>query len=666
MKWERCATGTVLDLGDWVARGLLQHTDPYLTWYDLSGFEGVVLPQNEQLPIVEHRLGETPTFRTNARTLVEVARLVRAVNAPTGPVTQFEVGPSQASEAGLGQFSAPSDAKQVHDEASRISDRDVLAGFIDFGCAFAHRQFRRGDGGSRVLAIWDQAWRQAPFGTDLPLPPGVKPLHWRLPEKFFYGAEAHRRFASNDGSDLNLDDYIAQFRNRAGRFAEEACYRYSGHAAVADRRATHGTHIMDIATGHPNPLRRLPGRWSRAFVEAPQGADIVFVNLPRRMRGRQVGGLLRANVYDGLRYVASCARDGARVVVNLSYGGHAGPHDGTSVLEGAIDDFLHRKRRELHLEQFDVVMAAGNSRQSRMHARATIEPSKQAMFAWNNLPDDPSDSFVEIWLPAGAESMEVTVQPPRGPSSAPLGSPGACTLFSANGKPTAALIFPKKACQSTRGTMALLAVAPTLLGRQTEGARSPAPYGRWVIRVANKGESTVPVDAWCELDRPAFGSMRPPRQAHFTSTSTSVVDPDGTLNSMAHGDEPWVVGACAGRGGMSRYSSTGPGRQLPGRARRVVNTKSTSAPRGPDSVRPGDESAGSPGIGAAATVGCDTVSLSGTSVAAAVLTRELLGGAVPPPTRAREPARPQAPNRGAPTMGGRTDADVHPDEDLLS
>jgi hypothetical protein len=665
MDWKARATSTVLGLGDWVAGRLLQHTDPYLTWYDLSGFAGAVLPQNGQLPMVERRPEETPTFRTNARSRVDVAALVRAVNARNGPVTRFEVGPSQASEAGLGQSSEPRIARQVRDAASRVSYRDVLAGFIDFGCAFAHRQFRRADGGSRVLAVWDQAWRQAPSGTDLPLPPGVKPLHWRLPDKFFYGAEAHRRFASNDGSDLDLDDYIAQFSARAGRFDEEACYRYSGHAAVAGRRATHGTHVMDIATGHPNPLRHLPGAWSAATTAAPQDADIVFVNLPHRMRGRQVGGLLRANVYDALRYVTSCAKYGARVVVNLSYGGHAGPHDGTSVLEDAIDDFLRRKRTQLNLARLDLVVAAGNSRQSRMHASATIGSGGEASFAWNNLPDDPSDSFVEIWLPPGAEGVEITVQPPHGPGSATTRPAGAHTLLSEDGKPMAALIFPEKVCQSTRGTMALLAVAPTLLGRPAGGARSRAPYGRWVIRVANKGSSTAQVHAWCELDRPAFGSLSLPRQAQFTSTATSLVDTDGTLNSMAHGDEPWVVGACAGRGGMSRYSSTGPGRQLPGRARRQSTGAPPSAPRGPDAVRPGDESVASPGVAAAATVGCDTVRLSGTSVAAAVLTRELLGATAPRPGRARELLTGRGPgtmDRGA---VARDDSDEHPDKDLL-
>ena len=32
----------------------------------------------------------------------------------------------------------------------------MIVGLVDFGCDFAHQNFRKDDGTTRVIAIWDQ------------------------------------------------------------------------------------------------------------------------------------------------------------------------------------------------------------------------------------------------------------------------------------------------------------------------------------------------------------------------------------------------------------------------------------------------------------------------------------------------------------------------------
>jgi hypothetical protein len=98
-------------------------------------------------------------------------------------------------------------------------------------------------------------------------------------------------------------------------------------------------------------------------------------------------------------------------VINFSFGNVAGPHDGTSDLEQAIDEII-RKRREI--ARLEVVIPSGNSHLARLHAQITFDAEApedqadrsdgnrgayQADLNWRVLPDDRTPSFLEIWLP---------------------------------------------------------------------------------------------------------------------------------------------------------------------------------------------------------------------------------------------------------------------------
>jgi hypothetical protein len=109
----------------------------------------------------------------------------------------------------------------------------VIVGIVDFGCDFAHRNFRNADGSSRILAIWNQgapALSTSPFG---------------------YGRKYVK--AEIDAALRALNPYVTL-----------------GYGPPQDPDGTHGTHVMDIAAGN--------GLGSHQPGLAPK-ADIVFVEV---------------------------------------------------------------------------------------------------------------------------------------------------------------------------------------------------------------------------------------------------------------------------------------------------------------------------------------------------------------------------------------------------
>ena len=629
----------------WAAAGALSHTDPYLAWLDLTHFRGTSLPgkRGMVIPLIrELKAGEfdTSTLHVNFAGKAGAHELLGLLKSKRlAEVQRFEVAAGFVSDR-LSRHSSP--AGWMPQSAGTSLTRCALVprplvAFIDYGCAFANQRFLRPDCGlasTRVLALWDQNSRQQAALT----PPGKKPLQWGFPPDFMYGVETHRerRWAGHVG--VPLDSYLQQFV-RNGHVNEEAVYRYSGYAAILKRRASHGVHVMDLATG--NPVRRVLGvAGARPEVSVTShDADIVFVELPTSVRGQPITGLLRANVFDAVRYVLSCATPDQPVVINLSYGSNCGPHDGGSVLEEGLDMLVRQARARLRAN-VELVLPAGNARLRNVHAQGRVRKDRPMVLKWLNQPDDPSDSFVEIWLPARSSLVEVCLTPPGAPASAWIKSGGIGAAVVARGQVVASIIAPERVCQSDRGRMILIAVARTRLG---EG-HPVAPYGTWELSLRTESTRGIAVHAWCERDEPAFGSAGAPRQARFAETPTASVSTEMTLNSIAHGAQSVVVGGRVMSAGAASYSGTGPGRDLRASEQRTRQRRPGSAGRrGPEHLATSDESVAVQGIHAAALLGSDTVRFEGTSMAAAVMTRRIIDHdfqlPVPPPVPRPLPAR---------------------------
>ncbi|MEM6733686.1 MAG: S8 family serine peptidase, partial [Myxococcota bacterium] len=142
----------------------------------------------------------------------------------------------------------------------------------------------------------------------------------------------------------------------------------------------HGTHVAGIAAG-------LDGI-------APD-AELVMV---------RSGNFTR--IADAVSYIFDVADQLDRpAVVNLSVGGHYGPHDGNTPLESYIERELGKGRL--------MVAAVGNDGDDRLHARIDLsgEPMRLAI---EDMPVGVSvDTVVELWSAFG-DSVDVAVEIWRG------------------------------------------------------------------------------------------------------------------------------------------------------------------------------------------------------------------------------------------------------------
>lgn len=672
--WVPVGVGRVAAI-DWGALGPTARIDPYLAWFDFTASLGtdenptqvpLILELKKPLAskeILDHLIslgllvtphyvnfkypsGSAPQHVT--ATCVNLERVQKFVHAVATREDKFLVryeissgfrNPDAVILEGGGQRWEP-----ALDRMPTVGS-DVV-GFIDYGCAFLHKSFYDSRKTSRVRHLWNQ---QVEVAT--PPPAGERrPLAWKPNGRFACGHEVDAQA---------LTDFGKQYRNAAG-VDELACYRDAAYEPIR-RYATHGTHIMDVATGFPDPT--LHRRNQGMQHEAP----IIFVQLPRHVSGPQVSGLLRAQLLDAAHYIAGHLDANHKGVINLSYGSNCGPHDGSSILERGLDALIEGHERKAagdpdapRIPHLHVIVPSGNALDRSVHAQLHLRTGDVDTLHWELMPDDPSDSFVEMWVPYPQTSavpnpptIRVRVTPP-GSMPSPWIEPGTATRLEIEGATAAMLIGAAVPCQSETGALVLLAVAPTSAG----SGRARAAYGEWRIEVENVSHGSLLVNAWCERDDPVFGNEGGPRQARFNSH----VERTGTLNSIAHGRKTIVVGGyeahdfAAGvkEGPVAPMSGTGPGRDLSGRDRHPAVDKAVVA-SGPQVLSPCLLGLGDDGVAGAAVLSGDQLSLTGTSVSAAYYTRAVIQAHfnVPAPREASLAAPTPFPGR-----------DPHPDDGL--
>lgn len=615
MQWVRINPGSPR-LWRLQADTSLDGYDPYLIWADLTKFAGFSdrRPDStgrKQVPVAIQL--QRDYLRADFPGVLTAPGAYRRARYLTGLVPEDKLvdfrNLLQAGERF--KLGLPGIPQVTQPAAMALSFVQVpfVVGIIDHGFAFAHRAFRNpASGKTRIQFLWDQDRGRLDAGRN----PGG---HWREPRDFGYGGFLDKK---------KIDDLVHDYPDESSVYR---AVRYEPAAA----RFSHGTHVMDLACGRRNPLRHVRG-FPNADAAANSGnfdghassAPIVAVQLPYRPVGDTSGASLCVHVLDAIHFIARRARSARQVVINLSDGALAGPHDGTSLLESAIDDFVDNSK-------FSLVVAAGNAHESDCHARQRVNAHRSGVpLKWRVLPDDYTDSHLEIWLDrAAGTDVSISIRPP-GANAAKTVRMGATWMGHEGGTPhccvTGTLASPNG---PGRGHF-LVSVAPT---RPRTPARDRAPHGVWEITVNNNTGAAIDVDAWIERDNPALGEKGPPRQSRFVRDPACVVN-TGTLNSVGTGSKTIVVGGYYARGrfpsdtyGVSRlsevarYSSSGPGH--PG-----------TGYDGPDVSAPSDESPVLHGLRAAANRSGTTFRMDGTSVAAPVVTRRIanmLGQVLPPP-----------------------------------
>jgi hypothetical protein len=698
---------------DWTRK--LKDCDPYLVWSDATGGEvSAATCGPEKLPLVQVLI-ELPTsaddatarrrlnplrdalgpafelshvrlyfgvrFLTGGLPLDDVHKLVDLVG---GQIVRFTVmahrhrerravAPADGLRSAISGQGAGSTWLNTQPKAHPLGGGvppappalPALLGIIDDGCPVGNELFWPDAGRPAIVRLWHQGRGEAPANTSPSdaCADGSHTQHAAYPDWRDPAIRVHLNpipliiNTFHYGDELALDELArSDAASRAAGPDKLPLFGPQSHRRIGYPRRpphwTHGAAVLGLAAGDKRPL--LAEDCQHAPRRRMADRPIVFVQLPETKVEETSFGSLAGHVLDGIHYILSHADPKQHVVVNLSYGHHAGPHDGTSMFEQGVEELLERHPL-LH-----VVVAAGNSHLARCHARSAVPPGQTRRLNWRVLPDNPEDSFLELWLDGDARAVTVTLVPPGGSQGEVLSvshDEARSWVHSPSGTLRCAAIFAPSVAQGRNGTMVLIAVAATqrvpqdtgqpgdlrLFSRVTQRARRALEgvAGVWRVEVRNAGTASVDLHAWVERDEVApgrsFRGRSVGRQSYLLDDDDDPlavpVAPTSTLNGIAtlQHCRYHVIGAMNARdGSLSDYSTAGPTR-LGGRV------------HGPTLVTLGDESRALPGLRSPGQGSGATARVGGTSIAAAVFSQML--AADPDKPFFRKPHYPPTPDR---------------------
>ena len=455
--------------------------------------------------------------------------------------------------------------------AKVLNGQGVIVGIIDDGCALANRDFLKktlpgAAVQSRILRLWDQGGADMSGG-------------WQALADFPYGRELTR---AQIETALNA--------NRNGDLVrEDAVYQRLGYRI--GEVATHGTHVMDIAAGTGQTLMGIEG-------VAP-GADIIFVQLPPPSIEGGATALWK-HIKDGAAYIFDRAGN-MPAVVNISYGGYDGPHDGSSALEKALDELLAAPNRA-------IVIAAGNGFEADCHAATEVPQNGKKTLRWIVKPVDPTANDMELWYDA-TSTLSVRLRPPSGAID-PAGwvQLGQAETPIRRGGKVIGYIEHLKSDTGNGGVRILISLNATERAVTTETTEmspvtEPAPAGMWHVDLKHVSGPKAEVHAWIWRDDAGSSRNARLRQSRFHPRDA---DPTHTIAGWATGHRTISVGAYnSATNEICRYSAAGPTRPVGGERREK-----------PEIYAPGEEDVRGYGVLSASALSARPTRMNGTSAAA--------------------------------------------------
>ncbi len=311
-----------------------------------------------------------------------------ALPLSTGAIVQFRRGPLLIAEipvTNLTAISALPDVISVDDDSYAypcldqsaadvgaasarqrfaVSGKGVLVAIIDSGIDWRHEDFRTAEGKTRIKYILDLSLAGAYYGG-----------------RVITEAEINQALESN--GDTGHHDY-----------------------------AGHGTHVAGIAAGDGSG-----GSSYGLYCGMAPEADLVIVKATRQTA---VSSFKSSDQIIALSFIDSVAAVlNQPYVANLSFGGHAGAHDGTSPVERYIDQLVG-----VNKPGKVIVTVAGNDAENAIHAFAAAGSSGSKMEV--NIPpyaaDPGSDNDrvqIDGWY-SGAKKISLTVVSPTGLTYGPV------------------------------------------------------------------------------------------------------------------------------------------------------------------------------------------------------------------------------------------------------
>ena len=463
-------------------------------------------------------------------------------------------------------------------------DNLLVVGIIDDFVGFAHNTFTNNPGALKPITRVERVWSQS-----LKMP----------------AANYWKKSKSSNSYGFELD--FSKIKS-----AKNLRLAYP----VSLPNMTHGSHVASVAAGKKS--YKNPNTAADLYQDAAASASIIAVHLPQSTLEDSSGGAMNAQLLDGIHYILVNTKDDATLIINASYSTHAGAHDGTSILEEAMDELILLSKGRLA-----IVLPVGNHYEARGHAKFDLTTNSEhkklvQKMQWQVLPDCSSSSFMEIWLPAEhASLLKIELTDPQGKPIEDARVDINWVLGQNKKSPQFAIIFPRMSGSSKKNVMALVVVSPT---RQDASNLDVAQHGLWTVTVGLTEEATrmkdliVPVDAWIERNDTIKRAHRQRGQSYFvdvayekyaqkpgqaTDNPASYIQREGSRNTIAGGKETIVIGGYQSQNMLAAaYSACSP-----------------------DVTAMSDENKTLRGVRGAGARGLSVIRMNGTSVAAPVVAR---------------------------------------------
>lgn len=234
---------------------------------------------------------------------------------------------------------------------SAVTGKGVIVGIVDIGFQLDHPTFFDRTGTkNRVVRYWNQR------------------ADGNAPQGFNYGT------LYTDVSQANHKDFFE----------------------------THGTHVAGIATGS--------GYGTPNFNQSgiAYDADIVLVDIRYRTNSIPSGALgdyeiANPAIIDAFDYIFRYADSvGKPAVINLSWGMHTGPHDGTSLFDRALDDLVGAGKV--------IVGSAGNNRGGNIHFNHKFNNDTVSAWVGEGVNREKTlfeENYVDLW---GSPNTSFSIQ----------------------------------------------------------------------------------------------------------------------------------------------------------------------------------------------------------------------------------------------------------------
>ena len=380
--------------------------------------------------------------------------------------------------------------------------KGVVVGIVDFGCDFAHKNFRKANGSTRLLALWDQS------GSSTPSSP------------FGYGRL-----------------YEAAEINKALKKARP--YDSLGYNPGVGE---HGTHVMDIAAGN--------GKGTGVPGVAPN-ADLVFVHLAgtdvpwegEGVVGKSFGDSVQ--LLEAVRFIFDRAKD-RPCVINLSLGTNGGPHDGSTLVEQGMDLLVRERPNRA------IVIAASNSYADGIHASGSVAAGGYSDLLWRVTETDWTQNELEVWYHK-KDKFRLELIAPSGESLGSVALGSSARLRDEQGR-TLVFIAHRRGDPNNGDNVAGVFLENRL------------PGGDWTIRLHGVVVKDGSFHAWIERDDTGPSTFVPPHDNTHTLGSISSGEASIVVGSYDayRQDHPlsWFSSAGPTRDGREKPEVSAPGHEV--------------------------------------------------------------------------------------------------------